>query len=122
MNTILSILANISLLAVAYAVPKVILYCYAKKYNTTAKTLLNHSSDLKFSIESLNALIIICTIDFLVAPLIELATGETFNDMLLITAFCHLVLIITLGSLFLTYGISYIEDASKKLPKRQIKI
>lgn len=122
MNAVLSILANISILTVAYAVPKVITYCYAKKYNTAVETLLNHCSDLRFSIESFNALIIICTIDFLVAPLIGLAAGETFNDMLLICAFCHLTLIITLGSLFLAYGISHIGDASKKLPKRQIKI
>lgn len=122
MSTFLSIFANISLLVVAYAVPKVFLYCYARKYNTTAKTLLNYCPDLKHSIKSLNALIIICTIDFLVAPLIRLAAGETFNDMLLISAAYHSALIITLGSLFLAYGISYIGDASKKLSKRQIKI
>lgn len=37
MNAVLSIFANISILAIAYAVPKVITYCYAKKYNTTVK-------------------------------------------------------------------------------------
>ena len=122
MNTFLSILANISLLAVAYAIPKVITYCYTRKYNTTAKTLLNYCPDLKYLIKSLNALIIGCIIDGLVASLIGLAAGKTFNDMLLISAFFHLTLIITLGSLFLAYGISHIGDASKKLPKRQIKI
>lgn len=122
MNTILSILANISILVIVYAVPKVITCCYAKKYNTTAETLLNHSSDLKFSIESFNALIIICAIDSLVTPAIGLAAGKTFDDMLFTTAFCNLGLIITLGSLFLTYGISYISYAGKKLPEQQIKI
>lgn len=117
MNAILSILANISILAVAYAAPKVITYCYARKYNTTAEILLNHSSDLKFSIESFNVLIIICAINGLVTPLIGPIAGKTFNDMLFTSAFCNLGLIITLGSLFLAYGISYISDASKKLPK-----
>ena len=122
MNTILSILANISILAVAYAVPKVITYCYAKKYNTTVKTLLNYSPDLKFSIESFNALIIICAINCFVTPLIGLAAGKTFDDMLFTSAFCNLGLIITLGSLFLAYGISYIGETGKKLPKQSIKI
>lgn len=122
MNTILSILVNISILAVAYAVPKVITYCYARKYNITVKTLLNHSSDLKFSIESFNALVTICAINGLVTPAIGLAAGKAFNDMLFTSAFCNLGLIITLGSLFLAYGISYISDASKKLPKQSIKI
>ena len=122
MNTILSILVNISILTIAYAVPKVITYCYAKKYNTTVKTLLNYSPDLKFSIESFNALVIICAIDCFVTPLIELVAGKTFNDMLFTSTFCNLGLIITLGSLFLTYGISYISDAGKKLPKQSIKI
>lgn len=122
MNTILSILANISILAVAYAVPKVITYCYAKKYNTAEETLLNHCSDLKFSVESFNALITICTIDCFVTPLIGLAAGKAFDDMLFTTAFCNLGLIITLGSLFLAYGISYISDAGKNLPKQSIKI
>lgn len=122
MNTILSILVNISILTIAYAVPKVITYCYAKKYNTTVKTLLNYSPDLKFSIESFNALVIICAIDCFVTPLIGLVAGKTFNDMLFTSAFCNLGLIITLGSLFLTYGISYISDAGKKLPKQSIKI
>lgn len=122
MNTILSILVNISILAVAYAIPKVITYCYATKYNTTMKTLLNHCPDLKFSIESFDALIIICAINCLVTPLIGLVAGKTFNDMLFTSAFCNLGLIITLGSLFLTYGISYISDAGKKLPKQSIKI
>lgn len=122
MNTILSILANISILAVAYTVPKVITYCYARKYNTTAEILRNHSSDLKFSIESFNILIIICTIDCFVTSLIGLAAGKTFDDMLFTSAFCNLGLIITLGSLFLAYGISYISETSKKLPKQSIKI
>lgn len=122
MNTILSILANISILAVAYAVPKVITYCYAKKYNTTVKTLLNYCSDLKFSVESFNALITICTIDCFVTPAIGLAAAKTFDDMLFTTAFCNLGLIITLGSLFLAYGISYISDVGKNLPKQSIKI
>lgn len=122
MNTILSILANISILTVAYAVPKVITYCYARKYNTTIKILLNHSSDLKFSIESFDVLIIICAIDCFVTPAIGLITGKIFNDMLFTSAFCNLGLIITLGSLFLAYGLSYISDAGKKLPKQSIKI
>ena len=122
MNTISSVLANISILTIAYAVPKVITYCYAKKYNTTVKTLLNYSPGLKFSIESFNALVIICAIDCFVTPLIGLVAGKTFNDMLFTSAFCNLGLIITLGSLFLTYGISYISDAGKKLPKQSIKI
>lgn len=122
MNAVLSIFANISILAVAYAVPKVITYCYARKYNTTAEILLNYSPDLKFSIESFNALIIICAINCFVTSLIGLAAGKTFDDMLFTTAFCNLGLIITLGSLFLTYGISYISDAGKKLPKQSIKI
>lgn len=122
MNTILSILANISILAIAYAVPKVITYCYAKKYNTTVKTLFNYSPDLKFSIESFNALIIICAINCFVTPLIGLAAGKTFDDMLFTSAFCNLGLIITLGSLFLAYGISYIGETGKKLPKQSIKI
>lgn len=121
MNTILSILVNISILAVAYAIPKVITYCYAKKYNTAAETLLNHSSDLKFSIESFNALVIICAINGLVTPIIGFAAGKTFNDMLFTSAFCNLGLIITLGSLFLAYGISYISNAGKKVPKQSIK-
>lgn len=122
MNTILSILANISILVIAYAVPKVITYCYAKKYNTTTETLLNQCLDLKFSIESFNVLIIICAIDCFVTPLIGLAAGKTFDDMLFTTAFCNLGLIITLGSLFLAYGISYISDAGKKLREQSIKI
>ena len=122
MNIILSIFANISILAVAYAVPKVITYCYAKKYNTTVKTLLNYSPDLKFSIESFNVLIIICAINCFVTPLIGPAVGKTFDDMLFTSAFCNLGLIITLGSLFLAYGISYISDAGKNLPKQSIKI
>lgn len=122
MNTISSILANISILTIAYAVPKVITYCYARKYNTTAEILLNHSSDLKFSIESFNALVTICAINSFVTPSIELVAGKAFNDMLFTSAFCNLGLIITLGSLFLAYGISYISDASKKLPKQSIKI
>lgn len=122
MNTILSILANISILAVAYTVPKVITYCYARKYNITVKILLNYSFDLKFSIESFNALVIICAINGLVTPLIGLAAGKAFDDMLFTTAFCNLGLIITLGSLFLAYGISYISDAGKNLPKQSIKI
>lgn len=125
MNTILSILANISILVIAYAVPNVITYYYARKYNTTVKTLktlLNHSSDLKFSIESFNALVIICAINGLVTPAIELVAGKTFNDMLVTSAFCNLGLIITLGSLFLAYGISYISDTGKKLPKQSIKL
>ena len=121
MNTISSILANISILTVAYAVPKVITYCYARKYNTTAEILLNHSSDLKFSIESFNALITICAIDCFVTLAIGLAAGKPFNDMLFTSAFCNLGLIITLGSLFLAYGISYISDAGEKLPKQSIK-
>lgn len=122
MNAVLSIFAKISILAVAYAVPKVITYCYARKYNTTAEILLNYSPDLKFSIESFNALIIICAINCFVTSLIGLAAGKTFDDMLFTTAFCNLGLIITLGSLFLTYGISYISDAGKNLPKQSIKI
>lgn len=122
MNTISSILANISILTIAYAVPKVITYCYAKKYNTTVKTLLNHGYDLKFSIESFNALIIICAINCFVTSLIGLAAGKTFDDMLFTSAFCNLGLIITLGSLFLAYGISYIGETGKKLPKQSIKI
>lgn len=122
MNTILSILVNISILTIAYAVPKVITYCYAKKYNTTVKTLLNYSPDLKFSIESFNALIIICAINCFVTPLIGLAAGKTFDDMLFTSAFCNLGLIITLASLFLAYGISYIGETGKKLPKQSIKI
>jgi hypothetical protein len=122
MNTILSILANISILAVAYAVPKVILYCYARKYNTTAEILLNYCSDFKFSIKSVNMLIIILAINCLISPAIGIAAGEAFNDMLFASAVCNLGLIITLGSLFLAYGILYIGNASKKLPKRRIKI
>lgn len=122
MNAVLSILANISILVVAYAVPKVITYYYASKYNTTAETLLNHSSDLKFLIESFDVLVIICAINCLVTPLIGLVAGKTFNDMSVTSAFCNLGLIITLGSLFLAYGISYISDAGKKLPKQPIKI
>ena len=122
MNTISSILANISILTIAYAVPKVITYCYAKKYNTTVKTLLNHGYDLKFSVESFNALITICTIDCFVTPAIGLAAGKAFDDMLFTSAFCNLGLIITLGSLFLAYGISYISDVGKNLPKQSIKI
>lgn len=122
MNTVLSILANISILAVSYAIPKVITYFYASKYNTTVKALLNHSYDLKFSIESFNVLIIICTINSLVTPAIGLVAGKTFNDMLFTSAFCNLGLIIILGSLFLAYGISYISEAGKKLPKQSIKI
>lgn len=122
MNAVLSILANISILAVAYAVPKVITYYYATKYNTAEETLLNHCSDLKFSVESFNALITICTIDCFVTPAIGLAAGKTFDDMLFTTAFCNLGLIITLGSLFLAYGISYISDVGKNLPKQSIKI
>lgn len=122
MNTILSMLVNIGVLVIAYAIPKVITYCYAKKYNTTVKTLRNHSSDLKFSIESFNALIIICAINCFVTPLIGLAAGKAFDDMLFTSAFCNLGLIITLGSLFLAYGISYISDVGKNLPKQSIKI
>lgn len=122
MNTILSILVNIGILVIAYAVPNVITYYYATKYNTTEETLLNHSSDLKFSIESFDVLIIICTINCLVTPPIGLAAGKTFDDMLFTTAFCNLGLIITLGSLFLAYGLSYISDAGKKVPKQSIKI
>lgn len=122
MNAVLSIFANISILAVAYAVPKVITYYYATKYNTAEETLLNHCSDLKFSVESFNALITICTIDCFVTPAIGLAAGKTFDDMLFTTAFCNLGLIITLGSLFLAYGISYIGETGKKLPKQSIKI
>lgn len=125
MNAILSILANISILTIAYAVPKVITYCYAKKYNTTVKTLktlLNHCSDFMFSIESFDALIIICAINCFVTPLIGLFADKTFNDMLFTSAFCNLGLIITLGSLFLAYGLSYVGDAGKKLPKQSIKI
>lgn len=122
MDTISSILANIIILTIAYAVPKVITYCYAKKYNTTVKTLLNYSPDLKFSIESFNALIIICAINCFVTSLIGLAAGKTFDDMLFTSAFCNLGLIITLGSLFLTYGISYIGETGKNLPKQSIKI
>lgn len=122
MNTILSILANISILTVAYAVPKVITYCYARKYNTTIKILLNYCPDLRFSVESVDALIIICAIDCFVIPAIGLAAGKTFNDMLFTSAFCNLGLIITLGSLFLAYGISYIGETGKKLPKQSIKI
>lgn len=122
MNTILSILVNISILAVAYAVPKVITYCYARKYNTTAEILRNHSSDLKFSIESFDTLVIICIINGLVTPAIGLVAGKTFNDMLVTLAFCNLGLIIILGSLFLAYGITYISDAGKKVPKQSIKI
>lgn len=122
MNTISSILANISILVIAYAVPKVITYCYARKYNTTAEILLNYCLDLEFSIKSFDTLVIICAIDCLVTPAIGLAAGKTFNDMLFTSAFCNLGLIITLGSLFLAYGISYISDAGKKLPKQSIKI
>lgn len=122
MNAVLSIFANISILAVAYAVPKVITYYYATKYNTAEETLLNHCSDLKFSVESFNALITICTINCFVTSLIGLAAGKTFDDMLFTTAFCNLGLIITLGSLFLAYGISYISDVCKNLPKQSIKI
>ena len=122
MNTILSIFANISILAISYVIPKVITYFYVSKYNTTVKALLNHSYDLEFSIESFNVLIIICTINCLVTPAIGLVAGKTFNDMLFTSAFCNLGLMITLGSLFLVYGISYISDAGKKLPKQSIKI
>lgn len=121
MNTILSILVNIGILVIAYAVPSVITYYYATKYNTTVETLLNHSSDLKFSIESFDVLIIICVIDCFITSAIGLVAGKTFNDMLFTSAFCNLGLIITLGSLFLAYGLSYISDAGKKLHKQPIK-
>lgn len=122
MNTILLIFANINILAVSHEIPKVIIYYYAKKYNTTMKTLLNYSYDLKLLIVSFNVLIAICTISSLVASVIGLVANKAFNDMLVQLAWGNLGMIIMLGSLLLTYGVLCIDDIGEKLPKRHIKI
>ena len=122
MITFLLILANISILVIAYAIPKVALVSCAKKYDMTTEDLLYERFGLATTIDDYSIGIIALAHAELIMPVFIPVLGVTINFMLFIAMSCIIVWIVSIG---LPYLISIFDDIKyidNKLCKQSTKL
>lgn len=122
MTTFLLILANISILAIAYAIPKLALINCAKKYDMTTEDLLYERFGLASTIEDYSIGIIALAHAELIMPVFIPVLGVTIDFMLFIAMSCIIVWIV---SIELPYLISIFDDIKyidNKLHKQLVKL
>lgn len=122
MTTFLLILANISILAIAYAIPKLALINCAKKYDMATEDLLYERFGLASTIENYSIEIIALAHAELIMPVFIPVLGVTIDFMLFIAMSCIMVWIISIG---LPYLISIFDDIKyidNKLHKQLVKL
>lgn len=122
MTTFLLILANISILVIAYAIPKLALINCAKKYDMTTEDLLYERFGLATTIEDYSIGIIALAHAELIMPVFIPVLGVIINFMLFIAMSCIIVWIVSIG---LPYLISIFDDIKyidNKLCKQSTKL
>lgn len=123
MITFLLILADISILAIAYIRFQVILHNLARKHNTTVSTLLNSCSNLTAIYDDKNKMIIMSIVSKVAISLSALSQHDSLTDALIGFIIIDLILI------FIDYyanedfdGFYVKANDEIKLRKRHIKL
>ena len=123
MITFLLILADISILAIAYIRFQVILHNLARKHNTTVSTLLNSCSNLVAIYDDKNKMIIMSIVSKVAVSLSALSQHDSLTDALIGFIIIDLILI------FIDYYANedfdgfYVKTNDEiKLRKRHIKL
>ena len=124
MITFLLILADISILAIAYIRFQVILHNLARKHGTTVSTLLDSCSNLAAIYDDKNKMIIMSIVSKIAVSLSALSQHDGLTDALI----CFIILDLILIFIFIDYYANedfdgfYVKTNDEiKLRKRHIK-
>lgn len=123
MITVLLILADVSILAIAYIRFQVILHNLARKHDTTVSTLLNSCSNLAAIYDDKNKMLIMSIVSKIAVSLLVLLQYYSLTDALIGFIILDLILIVIdycAGED--VYGFYVKTNDEIKLRKRHIKL